>query len=68
MNSKLAAVGIYYRWELDTDSCSNSVGSWFCADLGGVTDAKSMREHTAKLIASKAANPGVAFGEPAEVE
>ncbi len=50
MNAKLAAAGRSERWTLDTDTESNSIGTWFCGNLGGVTLASCMREHTAKLI------------------
>jgi hypothetical protein len=50
MNEKLNRAGRGWRWEMDTEACSNSCGTWFCGNLGGVTDARSMREHTSKLV------------------
>jgi len=51
MNSDLTAAGRAQKWELDTDACSNSAGTWFCGVLGGVSDAQSMRTETRRLIA-----------------
>ena len=48
LNTKLAHTE--YRWELDMDGESNSVGTYFCGDRGGVTTARGMREYTAKLL------------------
>ena len=45
MNEKLAASGRYERWELDDDGCSNSLGTWFCGTLGGVTLSSQMKKH-----------------------
>ena len=50
MNAQLAAAGRDEKWELDTDTFSNSLGSWFCGNLGGVMDAKSMRDETKRLL------------------
>ena len=54
MNEKLAASGRDERWELDDDGCSNSVGTWFCGTLGGVTLSSQMHKHTARLVAGPA--------------
>ena len=51
MNAKLATAGREEQWAIDTDKFSNSVGSWFCGDLGGVMDAQTMRDETKRLLA-----------------
>jgi hypothetical protein len=50
MNDAIAATGRNEKWELDTDTFSNSIGSWFCGNVGGVTDAKTMRDATKHLL------------------
>ena len=50
LNQSLAAAGIDERWELDTDGESNSVGTWFFDDIGGVTGVRDMREITSAAI------------------
>ena len=50
MNAKLEAMDIDVRWELDTDETSNSIGTWFAGNIGGVTRAVSMRAYTADII------------------
>ena len=49
------AAGEPVRWTLDTDGESNSVGSWWCGTLGGVTDETSMRAHTTRLVTQRVA-------------
>ena len=53
MNAGLEKSGANERWTLDKDSESNSVGYWFCGNLGGVGDAQTMREHTYGIIAAR---------------
>jgi hypothetical protein len=50
LNAVLAAAVRDERWEIDSDTFSNSVGTWFCGTLGGVTDEATMREETARLL------------------
>ena len=52
-NAKLAAAGRDERWVLDTDTESNSVGTWFCGNTGGVMYASCMREYTRELIGAR---------------
>ena len=60
LNTMLAEAGAFdaagepVRWTLDTDGESNSVGSWWCGTLGGVTDEASMRAHTTRLVRNAA--------------
>ena len=49
-NRRLAEADCPDRWQFDNDPDSNSVGSWHIAHLGGVTDARAMRQETDRLI------------------
>lgn len=57
-NKWLYTAGREERWTLDTDENSNSVGTWFCGNVGGVTLAQQMREETEKLITRAAERRG----------
>ena len=50
MNDILGDAGRVEKWEIDTDPFSNSVGSWFCGDCGGVENSTIMREATRRLL------------------
>jgi hypothetical protein len=50
-NIRLRDAGVNDRWTYDDDRTSNSVGSWFCENVGGVTTAKQIREYTDQIIA-----------------
>ena len=50
MNIRLDAMDTAERWVLDTDATSNSVGTWFCGNVGGVTQAGQMLSETEKIL------------------
>lgn len=53
-NAQLETAGHLARWAYDADESSNSVGTWYCYNIGGVTDADQMRQYTAQIIESHA--------------
>ena len=53
MNARLAAADVDERWVLCTDETSNSVGTWFMGNIGGVMYANIMRTATYDVIANK---------------
>lgn len=59
-NTLLREAGCVSRWQFDDDSTSNSIGTWFCKDLGGVSDPMSMRQHTHNLLKTKEHYPDCA--------
>ena len=50
-NALLEARGISDRWTLDVDNESNSVGTWWLGDCGGVTTSIQMSQETYAAIA-----------------
>ena len=53
LNARLQKSGKSEQWEIDSDTFSNSVGTWFLGSLGGVADAQTMRMETTRLIGLK---------------
>ena len=49
-NERLRAAGVGDRWEEDSNGESNSQGTWWLGDRGGVTRAREITRYTRAAI------------------